>query len=100
MADTLDETFYERADAHIRLANDQLHDPSVELSGGKVSASMMYGTARFNAWVSASAHTSKESMASVRDETIAYFVNGYRQMLEANIDQYIENFDAYMKPKG
>ena len=46
MAD-LDDKCYERADAHITLSNDQLSD----IGRGKVSASMMYAVARFNAWV-------------------------------------------------
>lgn len=92
----LDEKFFDRADAHIHLSNDQLADSTA----GKVSASMMYGTARFNAWISASGFNSGEEMAAKRDETLEYFVTGYRQMLEANLDEYINNFDAYMKSQN
>ena len=91
----LDYKFYDRADAHIHLSNDQLADSTA----GKVSASMMYGTARFNAWISASGFNSGEEMAAKREETLEYFVTGYRQMLEANLDEYIGNFDSYMKAK-
>lgn len=97
MADQLDDKFYERADAHIHLSNEQLDGM---ITAGKVSASMMYATARFNAWISASGHHSGESLAAKRAETIDYFMEGYRQMLEANLDEYIKNFDAYMKPKA
>ena len=38
-------------------------------------------------------------MAAKREETLEYFVTGYRQMLEANLDEYIQNFDSYMKAK-
>ena len=93
MTGQLDDKFYERADAHIHLSNDQLAD----VSAGKVSASMMYATARFNAWISASGFFSRSDMAAKRNETIDYFVTGYRQMLEANLDEYIRNFDDYMK---
>ena len=92
----LDEKFFDRADAHIHLSNDHLADATA----GKVSASMMYGCARFNAWISASGFQSGEEMAAKRAETIEYFVTGYRQMLEANLDEYIANFDAYMKSKN
>jgi hypothetical protein len=95
MADQLDDKFYERADAHIHLSNDQLSG----MSAGKVSASMMYATARFNAWISASGFGSGAEMAAKRDETVDYFVTGYRQMLEANLDEYIKSFDGYMKRK-
>jgi hypothetical protein len=37
-------------------------------------------------------------MAAQRQETIDYFVAGFRQMLEGNLDAYIRNFDAYMRP--
>ncbi len=97
MADQLDDKFYERADAHIHLSNEQLDGT---ITAGKVSASMMFATARFNAWISASGFSSGEAMADKRAETIDYFVDGYRQMLEANMDEYIKNFDAYMKSKA
>jgi hypothetical protein len=96
MADQLDDKFYERADAHIHLSNDQIGGAPAD----KVGASMMFAATRFNAWVSAGHHASGESLAKVREETIAYFMEGYRQMLETNLDQYIANFDAYMKPQG
>jgi hypothetical protein len=39
-------------------------------------------------------------MATKRDEIADYFVDGFRQMLEGNLDAYIRNFDSYMKPKA
>ena len=47
MVADIDKDFYNRADAVIHLANDQLS----ETPRGKVSASCMYATSRFNAWV-------------------------------------------------
>lgn len=87
-----DAEFYERADAHIHLSNDQLKDEEK----GKVSASMMYATARFNAWISAGGFPSGELMAEDRSETIEYFVQQYRLALEENLDDYIANFNSYM----
>ncbi len=95
MQDTDDE-FYVRADAHIHLSNDQI---SEQIGRGKVSASMMYATARFNAWVSACGWHGGEEMLGAKGETIEYFVTEYRKMLEENIDDYIEHFEAYMKPR-
>lgn len=92
MAQNVDDRFYERADAHINLSNSQL----IDIGGGKVSASMLYATARFNAWVSACGFQSGEQMAEARDETIDYFVEQYRLMLEENMDDYIANFNRYM----
>jgi hypothetical protein len=94
MANELDDKFYDRADAHIHLSNDQLDGATREM----VNASMLFASARFCAWLSASGFASGEAMAAKRDETIEYFVAGFRQMLEGNVDAYIKNFDAYMKP--
>ena len=91
-----DKEFFERADAYITLANEQ----ATSVSRGKVSASMMFATARFNAWVSASGTDTGEELASVKDEALEYFVGEYRKMLEENIDEYIEHFDKYMNPAG
>ncbi len=92
MSEEVDETFYQRADAHIRLSNDQLNG----VSSGKVSASMMYSLARFNAWLSARGVQNPEQMREARDGMIEYFVGQYKQMLEHNLDDYIENFDRYV----
>ena len=89
-----DKAFFERADAYITLANEQ----AAEVSRGKVSASMMFATARFNAWVSASGTESGEELAAVKEEAVEYFVAEYRKMLEENLGEYIEYFDKYMSP--
>ena len=85
--------FFERADAHIDLSNQQI---SEEVGSEKVNASLMYATARFNAWVSARGWTNKQELSEAKEETIEYFITEYRRMLEANIDDYIANFDRYM----
>ena len=90
-----DELFFKRADAHIDLANEQLNDAR----RGQVSASMMYATARFNAWVTACEADSGDDLRSGRAESIEYFVAQYRSMIEENLDEYIANFDRYMLPK-
>ena len=94
MSSETDKEFFQRADAYITVANEQ----AVETSRGKVSASMMFATARFNAWVSASGTESGEELAEVKEEAIEYFVSEYRKMLEENLGEYIEHFDKYMGP--
>ncbi len=96
MVTDVDDKFYDRADAVIRLANDQL----AGISRGKVSASCMYATARFNAWVAACGHGSASEMDAAKNETLEYFAKQYRAMLEENLNDYIQNFDRYMQPKG
>ena len=88
----LDDQFYNRADAHINLSNEQMKEAGLV----KVNDSMMYSVVRFNAWVSASGFDSGEEMAAAREEIIEYFSTQYRMMLEENLDNYIANFDKFM----
>ncbi len=94
MADeqTKDDTFYQRADAHIHLSNDQM---KMGLTRHRVSASHMFSSARFNAWVSSRGWQTAEQMKEAREETIEFFMDQYRKMLESNMDDYIRNFDRY-----
>ena len=94
MGTGIDDEFYNRADAVINLANAQLE----AAPQGKVSASCMYGTARFNAWTAACGFDVGSELAQAREETVEYFVNQYRAMLEEHLDDYIENFSTYMAP--
>ncbi len=93
MPENTDESFYDRADAHINLSNEQL---KAFENLGKVSASMMFGTTRFNAWVSARSFKSGEEMAQAREAMLNYFCEQYRMMLEDNLDDHINNFTQYM----
>ena len=88
-----DRQFFNRADAFINTANTQLEQGN---DAGQVSASMMYGLARFSAWFSASGWQSSEDMAKAKAETLDFFVNEYRKMLELNLDDYIAHFDKYI----
>ena len=92
MAD-VDDKFYDRADEYIHLANKQCAD----IGRGKVSASLMYAVARFNAWVSSCGFTNSEDMKNEKEKTIEYFVTQYRAMLDENLDDYIKNFQKYMQ---
>lgn len=94
MSDQPDDDFFERADAHIRLSNEQMNDST----SGKVSASMLYGASRFNAWVSATGFSDGAEMAAHKQEALKFFTDEYAKMLEENLDDYIANFDRYMKP--
>ncbi len=89
---SVDDKFYERADAHINLSNEQLK----EIGSGKVAESMMFSLARFNSWISAGGYKSGEEMVEERDVIIQYFTTQYIKMLGENLDDYIENFDKYM----
>jgi hypothetical protein len=85
--------FFKRADEHINVANEQL----ASYSRGQVSASLMYSAARFSAWLSACEFQSAAEMVASKETTLKYFVKQYEKMLEENLDDYIKNFDQYMK---
>jgi hypothetical protein len=89
-----DDEFYERADAHIHLSNSQITD---EITRGKVSSSFMYSVARYNAWVSACGWPNASEMREAKAETIEYFVEEFKKMLDENLDDYISNFESYIQ---
>jgi len=86
------EPFVKRADEHIFLANEQLNTTE-DLTPGAVSASFLFGAARFNAWVAASEFDSAEAMNNAKEEISEYFVKEYKQMLEQHIQSHIEAYD-------
>lgn len=96
MTTSTDQAFYDRADAHIHLANSQIEQRE---DLGKVSASMTFATTRFNTWISARSFKSGEEMKQAREELLKYFCEQYRMMLEDNLDEHIEHFDKYMLGK-
>ena len=92
MTKEADNDFFERADTHIHIANEQ----TAKASRGKVSASLMYATARFNSWISACKAESGADLLAGKEEIVEYFLQEYRQMLNENLDDYAKNFDKYM----
>jgi len=89
----LDEKFYERADAHIALANGHIN---ANIHPGMVSNSLMFGAARFNAWVAAAGFSNGEDMKKEKEDILKYFTEQYRLMLAENLENYAENYDHYM----
>lgn len=89
-----DQPFFDRADEFIRIANTQM-EKGVE--AGQISASFMYGLARYSAWFSASGWKNSQDMAAAKAETLAFFVAEYEKMLEMNLDDYIQHFETYIE---
>ena len=77
-----DKSFFDRADAFLGVANGQLG----ETPAGQVSASMMFATARFNAFV---AQAQGLPPGEVDEETVRYFVGEYETMLRENLGQVL-----------
>lgn len=91
MAEQQDPTFFERADAHIGLSNEQLKIAE----GARVAASTAFAAARFNAWMCANMNPSAERMAERREEAERIFTDEYRRMFLENYDDYINNWNRY-----
>ena len=89
--ETQDNAFWERADEIINLANQQAED----VESDDVSSSLLYATARFNAFLIASSAEKADDINAGKDAAVEYFTEQYRQLLIDNIDEYIENFDEY-----
>ena len=85
----VDAQLREVADKFIDLANQQAQRFHKE----NVSQGMMYGTARFNAFVVASHADDVLAYDEDRDQAIEYFVDQYREMLISNLDDYRGSFD-------
>lgn len=66
---------------------------------GKVSATFLYGAARFNTYLVALASSSSEELASRKEQAIKYYLGEYEKMLEEHFTDYIDNYDTYMGSK-
>jgi hypothetical protein len=89
----LDEKFFERADAHIALANGHINQ---QVHPGQVGNSFMYASSRFSAWLSAAGFQSGEEMIAKKAELLEYFIGQYASMLEENLEDYAANYNYYM----
>ncbi len=85
------EAFWERADEVINLANQQ----SETADNDEVNASLLYATARFNAFLVAASADTVEELKAGKETAVAYFTEQYRNQLIEHLDEYIENFDEY-----
>ena len=95
MADPFNDAFHDRVAAHINMSNEQKKAPG--LSANEVNHSMLFASARFSAWLSATNYPSGEAMAAQKKEIVSFFTKGFSEMLEGNIDDYVKNFDRFMR---
>lgn len=84
-----DKEFYELADAHIALANTRMG----KVKPAKVSATMLFAAARFNAFVFSVSAENKAQMLLDKESAIAYFVQEYEKNLRENIDEHLARHD-------
>lgn len=87
--DDSDKTFWERADAVINLANDQASEAGIR----RVAVSLTYAAARYNSFDYWTHFDSAVEFQSERKKAIDLLVSQFREMLEDNFDDHLEQFD-------
>jgi hypothetical protein len=87
------QAFYQRADAIIGVANNQLGE---EAHSGQVGASLLYAAARYSASVASIGFVKGDDFAKEKDDIVEFYVKQYRQMLSDNLTDYAQNFDKYI----
>jgi hypothetical protein len=93
-----DEHFYQRADAHINLANEHIN--TQQTKPVDANDALLYASARFNAWIVAASFPNADDMKKDKTNAIEYFTNAYKTVLEEHFDDYVENYEVYMKSEG
>lgn len=92
-----DEEFWKIADEFIKLANSQCDNHR----NGKVSSTMLFAVARFNAFLFASTTKDLDQFKNERDLAIEYFTGQYQQAFIDNLNDYEKNYSDYVgKPKS
>lgn len=88
--DKPDKDFWDLADKVIHLANESCDT----LGAGKASSAVLYGAARFNAFIVAPAPDA--DIPNEKEAALEYFTEQYRKMLSENLDDF-HNTEAYKK---
>jgi len=88
--------FWQRVDAVINLANSQCD----AASPSEVGASTLFASARFNAFLLAKSTGTAQNMTAEKERALDYFTAQFREMMTANLDDFIANFDGYMQPEA
>lgn len=88
------QSFFDRADQIITLANSQLSPTS---HAGQVTASLTFAAARFAVSSASVGFFKSDDFAKEKSQIIQFYSEQYKQMLSDNIDNYVENFDEFTK---
>lgn len=86
-----EKTFQERCDEFITVANQQHAETEVD----NVNSAILFSAARFNMFSTLRQFNDVEALKNEKEKIIAYFAQRYTDMMESNIDEYIERFDDY-----
>ena len=83
-----DDKYYQRADEVINLANKQCDD----ITPTKVNLSLMFASARFSAFITATLANDLDELKRDREEAVKYFTEQFSKMLNENLDENIKNY--------
>jgi len=89
---TRDEEFWKITDDFIALANDQCD----KHKNGKVSTSILFSAARFNAFMYASTAKDQADYLKDKDMAIEYLTEQYKKVLTENLNEYEKNYNDYV----
>lgn len=92
--DDADKNFITLADSFIELANEKSNNSDPQL----INASMLYATARYSAFITASLSESKESYEQSTDQAIDFFMDEFKKMLQEHMNQYKSTFKQETPP--
>ena len=91
-----DEEFWKMCDEFINLANEKC-DTS---RNGKVSTTLLFAAARFNAFMFASTTKGLDDFKKERQLATEYFSQQYTKAFIENLDDYEKNFTDYVGKPG
>lgn len=86
-----EKTFQERCDEFIAVANQQNSETEVD----NVNAAILFSAARFNVFSNVRQFDDVEALKEQKQSMVDYFSQRYREMMEQNLEEYIERFDDY-----
>lgn len=90
-----DEEFWAMTDEFINLANNQCD----KHNNGKVSTSILFSAARFNAFMFASTTENVAELLKDKELAVEYFTSQYKKALEENLSDYEKNYKDYIAVK-
>jgi len=90
-----DQEFWDMTDEFINIANTQCD----KHNNGKVSTSILFSAARFNAFMFASTTKDVDELVKDKEMAIEYFTSQYKKVLEENLNDYEKNYKDYINKK-
>jgi aspartate/glutamate racemase len=88
-----DNEFWEITDEFIKLANEKCD----KHKNGKVSSSILFSAARFNAFMYASTAKNLQDFSKDKELAIEYLSAQYKKILIENLSDYEKNYKDYLQ---